>query len=1055
MKVRIGDEIKTVTEKMSYEEFLVLIGADDGDVVKCSHRLHVTKNPQISRQCFEDRDQMRKVWDENMVYKWLPDNRMIFFINLTIDKQPEASLQIPPERRMKYQPIFEAALKAGETTNTQSTFHDFCLELLFMKAVVGEREMDLKDVRRLRGIERELIGFIKEKLGIANFTTFDANKEQIISLFDTIALLNQKFPNDLEVILTAFRHNESLNITDENRNFFLKRLKLFATSCEKDFPIDFFYYCLENKNLNPGLIRRVVDNPLVKTETKEKYVILQPDVVAIVGLDEVGTRLQALFERCKKDDKHDFDPDLLDRIYGKAIHFINQISFSEGIDDIASLNRYARSYCSRITDILQAIEGYVETLETERDPLEKFRIKQNIDNLVKIIEAGFALETDEDHKSYLKFLDYTIETLIRGGRTDTTKACADWEHYQHLALNFLEHSKIENVDKFTKFCNLVLEKEHGGCEKLRDLYTDTHTHFDKLTSYFDDDNADYRQLQEQGEKLKKLEQDRAAFDTTQEELETKSESLKKLQEYAKRAIAGLTKLGSDRLSAYKLFRLQDDFRKDKFNETVPGHYAIFSKLITEIENLLTAIKLIGEEPSSTKLMREKLIKEMEEELDGLNYDNNEAENIASIIQHLDSEISKTEKSLKEVSGDFDGYVKRLQTATDRDPTGSRDVDLHVQFDDSSLFLADRINRLISQGREEDAGHIRRQIRLRRQIQHSFHLINSVGRVYAKFSKKDLQEKIKKVSQSLSNSVDLAPEKKYGAQIELLALLRESCFRVDHKFAYSTQFLPILYLMHADEYGAKKLMAEIATGQGKSLITALYSSFQALSGNAVHITSSTDALSIRDYFENKRFYEYIGLESFYIDNNGISKGGAYKKGAIYHYSQSNLYFFCAKAHLEGRSGVVAVGDRVLISDEADTMLDNKTTWRLAVGDERENKLKDLYPIVNGFYAENKDEIDDIPALEDGQEEAANEIARSFLDLLRRDYLDLYNALNDSVGNSEELLLDKAKSLLASARYAATLAEGKDYMVEAIETKIREAVKKRFERSMSQESSNLPA
>ncbi|MDA0902418.1 MAG: hypothetical protein O3B09_03305, partial [Proteobacteria bacterium] len=386
------------------------------------------------------------------------------------------------------------------------------------------------------------------------------------------------------------------------------------------------------------------------------------------------------------------------------------------------------------------------------------------------------------------------------------------------------------------------------------------------------------------------------------------------------------------------------------------------------------------------------------------------------------------KKLEEIKSWIASFADRF----DRDPHGNRDEQMAMQFDVSKKDLASHIQTLIG-----DRGWMYNP-------EFCLSVVDSKKHEYAQLSKEELAEKIESYKQKLK---DTEPQYKFHANLEVLALLRESYFRSTGRFPYTTQLLPLLYFITNGDTKIggidQKIMAEISTGQGKSLITAMYVAFQAINGKASHTTSATDALSKRDFHENQAFYNYLGLQSHYIDHNGVNGGDElYQAGRIYHSTPSNFYFYLSKEQLKDAALPIPIGDVAWLSDETDTALDNKTLWRLANGGGQDNPLKELYVITNEFYEKHKDRINEIAKEEQaGQVNQAdidrkrNELIASlvgeFKAILENNFNDLYyKFLNDSCLGDQDLLEDKVKMLLASARYAAGLKQDKHYIVEQI-------------------------
>ncbi|MGL5741403.1 MAG: hypothetical protein ACRCXC_02055 [Legionella sp.] len=117
---------------------------------------------------------------------------------------------------------------------------------------------------------------------------------------------------------------------------------------------------------------------------------------------------------------------------------------------------------------------------------------------------------------------------------------------------------------------------------------------------------------------------------------------------------------------------------------------------------------------------------------------------------------------------------------------------------------------------------------------------------------------------LSESID--PEDKEKATLasaRMLACMREILLRKTGKWVNHTQMLDLIYAaMHNDE----KLLHQVRTGQGKSIISMMRVSYLALNGKVVDIFSSKDSLSKRDQEEFIHVLDAMKIENSYITPN---------------------------------------------------------------------------------------------------------------------------------------------------------------------------------------------
>ncbi|MEW8956622.1 preprotein translocase subunit SecA, partial [Clostridium sp.] len=96
-------------------------------------------------------------------------------------------------------------------------------------------------------------------------------------------------------------------------------------------------------------------------------------------------------------------------------------------------------------------------------------------------------------------------------------------------------------------------------------------------------------------------------------------------------------------------------------------------------------------------------------------------------------------------------------------------------------------------------------------------------------------------------------------VEAFAVLREASFRVLKKKHYRVQLVGGVVLHQGR-------IAEMKTGEGKTLVATLPAYLNALGGNGVHVITVNDYLAQRDKEEMGRVYEFLGLTTGVIIQN---------------------------------------------------------------------------------------------------------------------------------------------------------------------------------------------
>jgi hypothetical protein len=129
-----------------------------------------------------------------------------------------------------------------------------------------------------------------------------------------------------------------------------------------------------------------------------------------------------------------------------------------------------------------------------------------------------------------------------------------------------------------------------------------------------------------------------------------------------------------------------------------------------------------------------------------------------------------------------------------------------------------------------------------------------------------QELLKQRKILLQLSSDTREEAKELASLtsaRMLACMREILLRKTGKWVNHTQMLDLIYAaLHNDE----KLLHQVRTGQGKSIISMMRVGYLALNGKVVDIFSSKDSLSKRDQQEFSHVLDAMGVRNSYITAN---------------------------------------------------------------------------------------------------------------------------------------------------------------------------------------------
>ncbi|MDC3257514.1 preprotein translocase subunit SecA [Candidatus Pelagibacter sp.] len=230
-------------------------------------------------------------------------------------------------------------------------------------------------------------------------------------------------------------------------------------------------------------------------------------------------------------------------------------------------------------------------------------------------------------------------------------------------------------------------------------------------------------------------------------------------------------------------------------------------------------------------------------------------------------------------------------------------------------------------------------------------INSLEEKFIKLTNEDFPKKTKDFKEKIRNGETLD-------QIlpQAFALVREASRRTRNERHYDVQLVGGIVL-HENK------IAEMRTGEGKTLTIALSAYLNALEGKGVHVVTVNDYLAKRDSLEMGQIYNFLGLTSGFINNdqNDYERKKNYSCDIVYatnselgfDYLRDNMkYSEDEKVQREHHYSIVDEIDSCLI-DEARTPLvisgaaENKTNQYLAI-DRLVNQLN-----VNDYEIDEKD------------------------------------------------------------------------------------------------------
>ena len=160
-------------------------------------------------------------------------------------------------------------------------------------------------------------------------------------------------------------------------------------------------------------------------------------------------------------------------------------------------------------------------------------------------------------------------------------------------------------------------------------------------------------------------------------------------------------------------------------------------------------------------------------------------------------------------------------------------------------------------------------KLAQELDKKVELINSKESQVEKYSDDEIKNKF----HNLKN--EITSENKFDFEVDAFSLVREASKRTIGQRHYDVQLFGGMVLL-------RNKIAEMKTGEGKTLVSTLPISFMSLFDQSVHVVTVNDYLSRRDAEWMSPIYNFLGLEVglIYSNQNYQEKVSEYKKDIVY-------------------------------------------------------------------------------------------------------------------------------------------------------------------------------
>ncbi len=227
-------------------------------------------------------------------------------------------------------------------------------------------------------------------------------------------------------------------------------------------------------------------------------------------------------------------------------------------------------------------------------------------------------------------------------------------------------------------------------------------------------------------------------------------------------------------------------------------------------------------------------------------------------------------------------------------------------------------------------------------------INSKEQEFEKFSDQEIKTNFQNLSEQLEDSSQ-------NIEVEAFAYTREAAKRTLGQRHYDVQIFGGLVLL-------RNKIAEMKTGEGKTLVSTLPISLMALYKKGVHVVTVNEYLAKRDAEWMSPIYEFLGLEVGLIHSNQdpLEKAASYKKDITYG-TNNEFGFDYLRDNMAVSNEQLVQGELFYsVIDEVDSILVDEARTPLIISGKVSDSTKwysDFTRIVKGMKRDIHYEIDE--------------------------------------------------------------------------------------------------
>ncbi len=218
-------------------------------------------------------------------------------------------------------------------------------------------------------------------------------------------------------------------------------------------------------------------------------------------------------------------------------------------------------------------------------------------------------------------------------------------------------------------------------------------------------------------------------------------------------------------------------------------------------------------------------------------------------------------------------------------------------------------------------------KLAQELDKKVELINSKESEVEKYSDDEIKNKFQNLKTQITS------DNKFDFEVDAFSLVREASKRTIGQRHYDVQLFGGMVLL-------RNKIAEMKTGEGKTLVSTLPISFMSLFDQSVHVVTVNDYLSRRDAEWMSPIYNFLGLEVglIYSNQDYQEKVSEYKKDIVYG-TNNEFGFDYLRDNMAQSSDQLTQGNLFYaVIDEVDSILVDEARTPLIISGRVEESTK---------------------------------------------------------------------------------------------------------------------